>query len=151
MAHAYRRSILGRKGKPSATWNKHRGAENELRAITWLLSTGHEVWRAVSQHGAIDLIAQPKDGEMLFLDVKSQSSLPSPEQRQRGVRFLIVGKDGSCTLQQDRADKACSECGQSFAPRNAQHRFCGEYCRGRARRARIKSQANHGLSLKVQP
>ena len=55
---------------------KHKGAANELRAVLWLMKQGYEVFRNVSQHGAIDIIATRND-EILFLDVKSSWARPT--------------------------------------------------------------------------
>jgi hypothetical protein len=41
---------------------KHKGARSELVACAWLLCQGYEVFRNVSQHGLMDIIAI-KDGE----------------------------------------------------------------------------------------
>ena len=54
--------------------NKHRGAISELRATTFLLEQGFEVFRNISQHGSIDIIAISKDGTLLKIDVKTASS-----------------------------------------------------------------------------
>lgn len=51
---------------------KHQGAFSEHKAICWLLEQGYEVFRNVSQHGAVDLIARDTDtGEYLPIDVKT--------------------------------------------------------------------------------
>jgi Holliday junction resolvase-like predicted endonuclease len=72
---------------------KHKGARSELVASAWLLNQGYEVFRNVSQHGLIDIIAV-KDGKTLFLDVKSAGCnanvLLSTEQVAAGVLGLIV-------------------------------------------------------------
>lgn len=47
----------------------NRGALNELLAATWLLKQGYDVFRNVSSHGDVDLIAI-RDGGTLRLDVK---------------------------------------------------------------------------------
>ncbi len=48
--------------------HKHKGACNELIATIWLLKQGYDVFRNVSQHGAIDIIAI-RDGKVLYIDV----------------------------------------------------------------------------------
>ncbi len=51
---------------------KHKGATSELIATTWLLKQGYEVFRNVSPHGKIDIIAiHPDTGEILYIDVKT--------------------------------------------------------------------------------
>lgn len=52
--------------------SKHKGARSELVATVWLLERGYEVFRNVSQHGIIDLIARdPETGEIRLFDVKT--------------------------------------------------------------------------------
>ena len=51
---------------------KHQGALSELKAVCWLLEQGYEVFRNVSPHGSIDIIARhPKTEELMFVDVKT--------------------------------------------------------------------------------
>jgi len=51
---------------------KHKGALAELKATVWLLKQGYEVFRNVSQHGEVDLIAlDPETKEILLIDVKT--------------------------------------------------------------------------------
>lgn len=49
---------------------KHRGSANEMRACLWLLDQGYEVFRNVSQHGDVDIVAL-KGVETLRIDVKA--------------------------------------------------------------------------------
>ena len=54
---------------------KHRGAQAELTACAWLLSQGYEVFRNVSQHGVVDLVAiHPENGETILVDVRTINS-----------------------------------------------------------------------------
>lgn len=46
------------------------GDINELKAVTWLLEQGYEVFRNVGCTGPIDLVAV-KPGEVLMIDVKT--------------------------------------------------------------------------------
>lgn len=49
---------------------KHRGALSELQATAWLIEMGYEVFRNVSQHGIVDLVAlDPETKETTFIDV----------------------------------------------------------------------------------
>ena len=86
---------------------KHIGASSQLRAELWLLEQGYEVFRNVSAHGPIDIIAI-KGNQILKLDVKtarsvgenpsfswSDAHLLTPEQETLGVRALLVRGDGS--------------------------------------------------------
>ncbi len=46
---------------------KHKGAASELIATVWLLKKGYEVFRNVSSHGTVDIIAKnPKTNECTF-------------------------------------------------------------------------------------
>jgi Holliday junction resolvase-like predicted endonuclease len=49
---------------------KHVGARSELLACAWLLAEGYEVFRNVSSHGHVDIIAL-KDGKTFYFDVKT--------------------------------------------------------------------------------
>lgn len=77
---------------------KHKGALAELRASAWLLDQGYEVFRNLSQHGAIDLIARRADtGEILLIDVKTAPSRNKLEPK-NGVRVLSYREGEGCTL-----------------------------------------------------
>ena len=91
------------------------GAYSELRATTWLMEQGYEVFRNVSPCGKTDLIAE-KGGEFLRIDVKtgnwtktgylsgvSQARINKAEED--GVKLLIVMPDGKCIYGQDAVDK----------------------------------------------
>lgn len=95
---------------------KHRGAFSELAATVWLLSRGYEVFRNVSQHGLIDILAvEPKTKRILKIDCKSvgvteakklskNTSVPyylsitrlSPVQEAQGILVLYVLPNGEC-------------------------------------------------------
>lgn len=49
---------------------KHKGSQSELIATVWLLGQGYEVFRNVSIHGIIDLVAV-RNGVCHYFDVKS--------------------------------------------------------------------------------
>lgn len=52
--------------------DKHKGALAELKAASWLLSQGYEVFRNVSPFGAVDLISMdPETHELNLIDVKT--------------------------------------------------------------------------------
>ncbi len=77
---------------------KHRGCVSELLAAAWLLGQGYEVFRNVSAHGAIDIVAI-KDGEVTLIDVKTarapyRFNRASKEQDTLGVRVLCVAHSG---------------------------------------------------------
>jgi hypothetical protein len=111
---------------------KHCGARNELVACNWLLGEGYEVFRNVSPHGLVDVIAV-RGTETLLLDVKSGTNPRlSQEQLAIGVRLLYVHKDDSCEIVRSSAPlpptaRLCQHCGKEFSARNA--KFCSEPCR----------------------
>ena len=118
---------------------KHFGARNELIACTWLLEQGYEVFRNISQHGDIDIIAM-KDGETLYLDAKF--SRTGAENRLRtsqiaaGVKRLNVSRDGQCSIvaeavsiEQALAPKHCLHCGELFKPSKERNVYCNKRCR----------------------
>ena len=68
--------------------NKHKGAFAELKAVTWLLEQNYEVFRAVSPHGDVDLIAlDPETKETFLFDVTTGKYYV----RQDGTRTLSFG------------------------------------------------------------
>ena len=69
------------------------GDITELRACTWLLELGCEVFRNVGSTGPIDIVAI-KDGKVQLLDVKSnRTSRLTPIQAAMGVALLIECPD----------------------------------------------------------
>lgn len=131
---------------------KHRGARNEMIACAYMLELGYEVFRNISQHGIVDLVAMKND-EVLLLDVKASHSTrdraPSrranDEQRRRGIVWLNVFEDGRCAISKpapELAQKQCLQCEQSFNPTKEKQRFC---CRGCATR---NWQSRHGYTPK---
>jgi len=78
---------------------KHKGALAELKASSWLLSKGFEVFRNVSPHGPVDIVAlNPKTKETILIDVKTT---PSTEQKKErgGIRILSFDPlSGNCEL-----------------------------------------------------
>lgn len=128
------------------TPKKHAGAKNELIATVWLLQQGYEVFRNVSQHGDVDIIAT-KDSETLYIDVKAsvynvkgQMATSGIRLTQRqidlGVRRLNVYWDGKCTLvAKDSVSAlvkiACAKCTKMFSPQKMGQTFCGKQCRPR--------------------
>lgn len=119
---------------------KHRGAHNELLAAVWLLSRGYEVFRNVSAHGPVDLIAM-RNGEVFKIDVKSCDRFPrgtpqlTNEQRALGVKLLAVYPDGNCEIITSIPKPvpalgyaACKECGKKFKRAARRQMFCSEAC-----------------------
>ena len=69
---------------------KHMGARSELIACVWLLNRGYEVFRNVSAHGPIDVIAVRGDVVLRF-DVKTEAKQNQfRAQARTGVKLLIV-------------------------------------------------------------
>ena len=84
--------------------SKHKGALAELKAASWLLKEGYEVFRNVSQHGAVDLVALDLNTqEILLIDVKTSpiGTLKQTLARKTvpGVRLMVyTPDDDSCVL-----------------------------------------------------
>lgn len=78
---------------------KHKGAFAELKAASWLLSEGYEVFRNVSQHGSVDIIAlKPETKETLLIDVKTAPAKTQVEPK-GNIRILGFFPDtGNCQL-----------------------------------------------------
>lgn len=69
---------------------KHKGAHSELVATAWLIEQGYEVFRNVSQHGAVDLIYRdPASGALTPVDVTTGSV----HTRQDGSRCVYFAKN----------------------------------------------------------
>lgn len=125
---------------------KHRGACSELIACSWLLEHGWEVFRNVSQHGDVDIVAMKGD-EILFLDVKSvngdqnyrnRSGL-TEHQLAKGIKALYVFDDNTCEITNGRPQfsrervETCRGCGK---PLNRSRRlWCSDFCAQRTRKA----------------
>lgn len=118
---------------------RHRGAHNELVATVWLMKQGYEVFRNVSSHGPIDIIAR-RGHETLLLDVKSASKGSrvriTQEQAELQIAVLIVDSDDHCEIDHDPptiaglyAPRLCPKCGCEFQSRDADQTYCGPKCR----------------------
>ena len=122
---------------------KHAGAHNELLATVWLLKQGYEVFRNVSQHGHVDVIAI-KDGGLALFDVKQTAFTVDgkpgrvslkPEQIALGVKVINVFPDGTCSIdwapEPPRANgyRICVECSAKFKFMTQRQRFCTSKCR----------------------
>jgi Holliday junction resolvase len=78
---------------------KHVGARSELIACAWLLAEGYEVFRNVSPHGHVDIIAL-KDGKTFYFDVKTRG-YPArllSKQIAQGILPLTVTAAGQCSI-----------------------------------------------------
>lgn len=77
---------------------KHKGGHSELVACAWLLGNGYEVFRNVSQHGAIDVVAIC-DGVIRLFNVKSSRSSCywTPDAAAVALEFIVV-ENGVCTI-----------------------------------------------------
>jgi Holliday junction resolvase-like predicted endonuclease len=124
--------------------SKHQGAHNELLATVWLLRQGYEVFRNVSAHGPIDLIAM-KAGTIFFFDAKkvdyrADGSMGfariTKEQAALGVKIIRVFADGNCAIDDDPlvvgsntcAPRHCEGCSKIFTPIRG-GRYCADACR----------------------
>jgi Holliday junction resolvase-like predicted endonuclease len=122
---------------------KHLGGRNELVACAWLLDNGFEVFRNVSQHGVIDLIAL-RGGKSYFFDVKVGRRYPSgelatsllkPTQIGKEIKILYVFANGECVIDWNplaerlvHSERACSNCQTNFVPKKRGTRFCSREC-----------------------
>lgn len=81
--------------------DKHRGAKSELAAVLWLMDIGYEVFRNVSAHGAVDVVAIARDGSMIKIDVKTATESKGRYYTNRDckqpsdIRILWVARNGS--------------------------------------------------------
>ncbi len=113
---------------------KHLGARLELVACAWLLEHGYEVFRNVSPHGLVDIVAT-KAGKITMIDVKSTVAgsklVPgvSKEQFMAGVQILEV-KEFDCVLHEiprilgDERFSICKNCNKSFRQVRHTSVFC---------------------------
>lgn len=76
------------------------GTISELKACAWLLEQGYSVFRNVSHHGMIDIVALKAD-EILYLDVKTGHGKLSHAQYHLGVKMIIVAANGNCRIAND--------------------------------------------------
>ena len=117
---------------------KHRGGWAEMVACCWLLQRGYEVFRNVSAHGSIDVVAI-KDGEVFKFDVKgitqNYSGTPSlkEEQLQIGVKALVVYEDGRVIIVDNQvssksASRVCAHCEKTYSPKRRNQIYCSVYC-----------------------
>ncbi len=133
------------------TPQKHRGALGELAASVWLLERGYEVFRNVSSHGAIDLIAI-RHGEIFKFDVKMLQYRRQPipqltaEQIALGAQILAVYGNGHCEII-DRVPRPvpplgtayCRNCVSKFEQRGRRTVFCSAAC---SKNFRIRTGVN---------
>ena len=128
---------------------RHTGAHNELVAIAWLLRRGYDVFRNVSFHGAVDIVAM-RDGHVDLFDVKqsrrqtSSGEISRPaltqEQKTLGVRCLCVFPDGSCEIDDrpmfegDEFLRKCRGCDNTISGGNKRKFFCSAQCSLESRR-----------------
>jgi hypothetical protein len=130
---------------------KHKGAYTELVAATWLLSQGYEVFRNVSPHGGIDIIAVCGD-TIRFFDVKSWNGLRIPQKVYdnpvANIEILAVRSDGTIKIFQriERKPIICLQCGQNFVPTRRRTKFCSTLCGWKAKRAWKKTSPSNGVA-----
>lgn len=135
--------------RPAKLKQKHIGAWGEVRAVLWLLEAGYDVYRNVSPHGEVDIVAI-RDGRVRKIDVKGVAlgqKPPFPEglQFSYDVEFLYALQDGQMTFSYDEAylwargeypayhaPHPCETCGATI-PGGDKRRFCGQACRASKR------------------
>lgn len=138
----------------AAMSNGNKGACGELTATVWLLRQGYDVFRNVSPHGPIDLVAV-KDGKAEYFDVKTarrmQDGSPSypklsQEQKALGVRCICVFDDGNCEIDEtrlfdgDSVSLVCEGCGNAFERgQSYRQRFCSKPCGFKNYKMRIQA------------
>ncbi len=138
-----------------------KGAYAELKATLWLIENGHFVFRNVSPHGPVDLVAI-KGTEVLLIDVKTGSTARNgvryvrhitKEQAALGVKTISVFDDGilmdsnpPVTLIASEA-VPCAVCGEMFVKRKPAQINCSRACKGSSFRAKIRQAAVAGILL----
>lgn len=119
------------------TW-KHKGAYCEMIASAWLLKEGYEVFRNISQHGSVDVLAI-KNNEIFKFDVKSsngnKNSKLSSAQIKENVKLLKVYDDGSCIIDWEPKEVhqwskiICKHCSNEFIKKREDSIFCRKTCK----------------------
>lgn len=123
-----------------------KGAHSELIAAAWLLENGYAVFRNVSAHGPVDLVAI-KDSEVTLIDVKSgfirngEKHFPplSAAQRDLKVIAVVVFPNGSCEFEQtirisrrgNVEHRQCLICSKIYVVKKQYQKFCTVKCRNR--------------------
>lgn len=121
-----------------------KGAHGEMVACAWLLARGYDVFRNVSPHGPVDLIAM-KGGKTEYFEVKhakyaGDGSITFPrvpvDRKSIDLQFLCVFDDGHCELaptgrfKDDMRRKPCRTCGKRFdAGYYGKRIYCSEPCK----------------------
>lgn len=116
---------------------KHMGAYGELVACAWLLSRGYEVYRNVSAHGRIDVVAM-KGGEILKLNIRTMNSghqgkLPESDIK-NGILPLFVDKQGNCFIEfkpkilYTGEKRNCASCNKEFIAYRSNKTYCNHVC-----------------------
>lgn len=116
--------------------SKHKGSRGELAACVWLMDNGYEVFRNVSSHGIIDIIAM-RGSEALFLDVKSKPIRASKEQLDAGVKWITPLPGGGFSIFTPNpilANIPCEVCGRPLTGRRTR-RWCSQTCRNATQRS----------------
>jgi hypothetical protein len=80
-------------GRVTKAHRKHFGCLNEMLACVWLLDNGYEVFRNVSAHGNVDVVAIDSEGRVRLIDIKSASSYTTRRKTDSAVEYLFVETD----------------------------------------------------------
>ncbi len=110
---------------------KHKGAHSELIASAWLLSKGYEVFRNISPHGQVDIVAI-RNSEVLYIDVKSVPDMDSqtvwkPHSGFRNDVVILLVSGGKCKFYEsprELGESLCPHCGKSFKKRKSTQIYC---------------------------
>ena len=129
--------------------SKHKGACSEMAACSFLLREGYEVYRNVSAHGMIDIIAI-RGKETLYVDVKSAKvgellggpiySRITKQQRDNGVILIVVYDNGECFVDSNPRVAGECYCACGSIVTNGNRKYCSPKCQGDADDARIQER-----------
>jgi hypothetical protein len=142
---------------------KHKGGRNELSACVWLLNEGYEVFRNVSQHGLVDVVAINREGKAFFFDIKSVLIAKSGHfsggklteaQIEMGVIALWILPDGTFYINWKNEfgppsrSIPCKKCNIIFTPHHHHRLFCSQNCKTAFTSDRIRDLKQLGRNLK---
>lgn len=124
---------------------KHKGARSELLACAWLLERGYEVFRNISPHGPIDLVAIKDGKDIFYFDVKSTPPTKHMEyyyapltelQQKLRVKPIFVCENGSIFIDPPPTPtktRHCKHCNTEFIIESAKI-YCSIKCRASSRK-----------------
>ena len=117
---------------------KHKGTSSELKAAVFLLDQGYEVFRNISQHGPIDLVAIKVGEPILLLDSKaSPKTIRKEIQRVLNVKYIVnINGEYLIVTPPDKQSFICKNCGKECSGINSSHKkyYCSLICSKEYRR-----------------